>query len=87
VDLHQEAKLMGYENPTCAQCRYALIVPQTDHGLCRRHPVRGQRYAPLRTYELCQLWEPRWGVSQDSPLMQLRLPARTGQAGSLGGGW
>lgn len=70
VDMVEEAKLMGYGTPRCANCRHAALVKGLpDHGLCKRQPQGANHLAPIRAFEICGQWYPRYGVLKDSPLM------------------
>lgn len=100
ADMIEDAKRRGYEEPRCAVCLHAMFVRgQPDHGLCRAHNHDANHYQPIRAWELCERWKPRWGILRDS-LMALeqeearrRAPKRklpvlkTGPTGDLGPGW
>jgi hypothetical protein len=63
LDLHEEAKLMGYKDPRCTTCRFMLLLrDQPDRGLCSRQRYDRYHNLPVVAWELCERWEPRWGI-------------------------
>lgn len=77
MDMVEEAKLMGYEEPRCANCRSATLVKGLpDHGLCRRQQQGPNHFAPIRAFELCDRWTPRYGILRSSPLLCEPNPPR-----------
>ena len=70
TDLATDAALMGYRRPRCGTCRYALLPKEApDHGLCRISKLGRYHLAPINSWELCEQWEPRWGMLKQGELL------------------
>lgn len=80
--LRAEAVRMGYPEPKCINCRYLVRIPQMPgQGVCRVRRARGNHPLPVTTGELCLKWEPRYGITRDSPIMRDQPPLRPQELG------